>query len=220
MKIREMFSEPDLQRIKDAVAKAEDNISGEIVPVMVERSGRYVSANYKGAILSASFAFVLMIVFDRYVFSNASNALFYDPVFLFVVVAAAGLIGGIVPSFSDPLKRILAGRTNLDTAAKHRAENAFLEEEVFNTRQRTGIMIFISFFEHEVIVMADKGISNVVDKSKWDEIVSELITCIREDKVVDGLERTIGRCGAILLEKGFTKSEDDTNELRDDLRLQ
>jgi putative membrane protein len=220
MKIREMFSEPDLQRIKDAVAKAEGNISGEIVPVMVERSGRYLSANYKGAILAASFAFVAMIILDRYVFSSSSNALFYDPVFIFLIVAAAGFAGGLIPSFSDPLKRFLAGRTNLDAVAKQRAENAFLEEEVFNTRQRTGIMIFISFFEHEVIVMADKGISSVVDKSRWDEIVSDLIGNIRQGDVVNGLEKAIARCGAILFEKGFNKSEDDTNELRDDLRLQ
>ena len=220
MKIRDMFSEPDLQRIKDAVAKAEGNISGEIVPVMVERSGRYVSANYKGAILCASFAFVVMIVFDRYVFTGAGNALFYDPVFIFFIVAVAGIAGGVIPSFSHPLKRLLAGRTHLDLSSQQRAQNAFLEEEVFNTRQRTGIMIFISFFEHEVIVMADKGISSVVDKARWDEIVSDLIAHIREEKVVEGLEKAIARCGAILLEKGFTKSEDDTNELRDDLRLE
>ena len=220
MKIREMFSEPDLQRIKDAVAKAEGNISGEIVPVMVERSGRHVSAHYKSAIICAMLAFVAMIVLDRYVFSSASNALFYDPVFIFMVVTIAGLIGGVIPRFSEPLKRLLAGRANLDTASRQRAENAFLEEEVFNTRQRTGIMIFISFFEHEVIVMADKGISSVVDKSRWDEIVADLISHIKQEKVVDGIEKAVARCGAILLEKGFKKSEDDTNELRDDLRLQ
>ncbi|HTF22236.1 MAG TPA: TPM domain-containing protein [Chryseolinea sp.] len=220
MKIREMFSAPDLQRIKDAVAKAEGNISGEIVPVMVERSGRYVSAHYMSAILGASFAFVAMIVFDRYVFSNASNALFYDPVFIFFVVTAAGFIGGVIPRFSDPLKRLLTGKTHLGVAAQQRAENAFLEEQVFNTRQRTGIMIFISFFEHKVIVMADKGISSVVDKSRWDEIVADLIGHIRQEKVVEGLEKAIARCGSILLEKGFKKSEDDTNELRDDLRLE
>lgn len=215
-----MFSEPDLQRIKDAVAKAEDKISGEIVPVMVERSGRYTSANYKGAILCGSFAFVMMIVLDRYVFSNASNALFYDPVFMFLVVAIAGFAGGLITSFFEPLKRLLAGRSHLDVNARQRAESAFLEEQVFNTRQRTGIMIFISFFEHKVIVMADKGINSVVDKALWDGIVSDLINHIRRDSMVEGLEKAIARCGAILLEKGFEKSEDDTNELRDDLRLE
>lgn len=220
MKIRDIFSEPDLQRIKQAVAKAEELISGEIVPVLIDRSGRYSSAHYKGAVLAASFAFVVMIALDRYVFSSGTHALFYDPVFLFFVVVAAGFAGALIPRFSEPLKRILAGRDHLDAQARHRAENAFLEEEVFNTRQRTGIMIFISFFEHEVIVMADKGINSVVDKSLWDEVVADLIDHIKKDNIVEGLERAIARCGNILLEKGFVKREDDTNELRDDLRMQ
>src|SRR4051794_13033172 len=131
MKIREMFSDTDLQRIKKAVAKAEEKISGEIVPVMVERSGRYTSANYKGAVLCGSFAFVMMIVFDRYVFSNASNALFYDPVFIFLVVAIAGFAGALITNFFEPMKRLLAGRSHLETNARQRAEGAFLEEEVF-----------------------------------------------------------------------------------------
>lgn len=215
-----MFSEQDLQRIKDAVQKAEQNISGEIVPVMVARSGRYASAHYKAAVLCASFAFVVMIVCDRYVFSSASNALFYDPVFIFFTVALAGFVGALVPRFSEPLKRLLAGQKTLDLAALRRAESAFLEEEVFNTRQRTGIMIFISFFEHDVIVMADKGINSVVDKSQWDEIVADLIAHFREERVIDGLEKAIAKCGDVLLNKGFRKSEDDINELPDNLRIQ
>ena len=215
-----MFSEDDLQRIKRAVAKAEEKISGEIVPVMVEQSGHYTSANYKGAVLCSCFTFVVLIVLDRYVFSNASNALFYDPIFIFVAVAVAGLAGGLTTHFVDLFKRLLAGKFHLESNAQQRAERAFLEEQVFNTRQRTGIMIFISFFEHQVIVMADTGIDRVVDKARWDEIVADLISHIRKEKVVDGLEHAIARCGSILLEKGFEKSVDDTNELRDDLRLQ
>ena len=80
-------------------------------------------------------------------------------------------------------------------------------------------MIFISFFEHEVIVMADRGINKVVDQKQWDKIVAELIHHIRGGQIVEGLEAAIRRCGEILLEKGFHKTEDDVNELGDDLRI-
>ena len=108
----------------------------------------------------------------------------------------------------------------MDRATYQRAETSFLQEQVFNTRQRTGIMIFVSFFEHEVIVMADKGISSVVDQKEWDKMVKNLTEHIRDNKVVEGLEIAIKRCGEILLEKGFHKSADDENELRDDLRVE
>lgn len=224
MNIKEKFSDSDLQRIKDAVSRAESKISGEIVPVIVERSGRYGITNYKGALVGSSFAFIIVILVDRYFFTEASNSvfnntLFYDPVFIFIFVVLGGLTGALVPSLIEVTKRLLISQHSLDSATRQRAESAFLEEQIFNTRQRTGIMIFISFFERKVMVVADKGISKVVDQKQWDSIVSDMITNIRNGRIVEGLENAILKCGEILLEKGFVKTEDDINELRDDLRI-
>ena len=219
MKIKKMFSEQDLQRINAAVRDAEEKISGEVVPVIVDRSGTYTIANYKAAIIAAALAFVFMIVLDRYIITSDGNTIYYDPFFIFIIVAAAGIIGGLLTHFVDPLKRMFISRQYLDLMTRQVAETAFLEEEVFNTRQRTGIMIFISFFEHEVVVMADKGINQVVEQKEWDSLVALLISGIKEGRVVEGLERAIKRCGEILLEKGFHKTDDDINELGDDLRF-
>jgi len=219
MNIKKRFNDSDLQRIKDAVKLAEEKISGEIVPVIVERSGRYLIANYKGCLIGASLAFMTMIVLDRYVITDASNTLFYDPVFIFFMVILGGVVGALIPHFSESARRLLLSQVYMDQTTRQRAENAFLEEEVFNTRQRTGIMIFISFFEHEVMVMADRGISKVVEQKQWDMIVADLVAQIRAGHDIEGLEAGIRRCGDLLLEKGFKKSDDDINELSDDLRV-
>jgi putative membrane protein len=219
MNLKQRFSENDLQRIKSAVKEAERKISGEIVPVIVEKSGYYSIANYKGSLIIATLTFMVMIALDRYVIHDASATLYYDPVFILFVVLLGGVVGAVIPNFFDPLTRMLVSQSHLDHATRQRAENAFLQEEVFNTRHRTGIMIFISFFEREVIVMADRGISKVVDQKQWDKIVADLITQIRMGKIVDGLEGAIKRCGEILHEKGFNVTDDDVNELRDDLRI-
>lgn len=219
MKLRQTFSEADLQRIKGAVKEAENKISGEIVPVIVENSGQYGTATYKGGVILALISFALMIVVDRYLITDASNTLYYDPVFIFFVVVLSGILGSLLVSVWVPLRRLLISQKQMDECTRQRAENAFLEEEVFATRHRTGIMIFISFFEHEVIVMADRGISKVVDQREWDKIVGDLVGQIRQGRIIDGIEAGIKRCGEILLEKGFHKTPDDVNELRDDLRI-
>ena len=153
---------------------------------------------------------------DRYVPLLAIS----DPLFIFLSTILAGLLGAIAVHTVDPLKRVMLSQTHLDQATRKRAENAFLEEEVFNTRHRTGIMIFVSFFEREVMVMADRGISKVVEQKEWDKMVRDIIEKIRMGKVTDGIEAAILRCGEILLEKGFHKTPDDINELRDDLRIE
>jgi putative membrane protein len=216
MSIQSRFSQQDLERIKAAVRTAEDKISGEIVPVFVERSGTYSIAVYRGFLLLAGLAFLAIIVFDRYIPALA----IYDPLLIFLSITLAGFIGAGATSFIEPLKRLLMSQSHMDKVTRQRAENAFLQEEVFNTRHRTGIMLFISFFEHEVIVMADRGISKVVEQKEWDKMVRAITENVRLGKVTEGIEAAILRCGEILLEKGFLKTVDDVNELRDDLRIE
>ncbi len=219
MNLKQKFTEEDLQRIKAAVKEAEHNISGEIVPVIVEKSGMYTIANYKASLISATFFFILMIILDRYIIEDATNTLYYDPIFIFTVVIIGAALGALLTNLFDAIRRSLISRKYMDECCRQNAENAFLEEEIFNTRHRTGIMIFISFFEHKVIVMADRGISKVVEQKEWDKIVAELVNHIRSEKIIEGVEAGIKRCGEILLEKGFHKTADDINELRDDLRI-
>lgn len=216
MSLKNRFSEKDLERIKAAVKEAESKISGEIVPVFVEKSGYYTIANYRGAMILASFTFALIVISDRYV----PTLSVYDPLLIFILVFAAGALGSILTHYILPLKFWLLSQFHLDQSTRKRAETAFLEEEVFNTRHRTGIMIFVSFFEHEVMVMADRGISKVVGQKEWDKIVGSIIEHIHKGKVADGMVMAIHRCAEVLLENGFTRTKDDVNELRDDLRLE
>jgi putative membrane protein len=182
----------------------------------VEQSGFYTTAQYRGALGAALITFIGIIVYDKLVPTWGV----FDPIYIFSIVVLGCVAGAVLPQFIMPLKRFLVGQKLFDRATRSKAENAFLEEEVFNTRHRTGIMIFISFFEREVIVMADRGINKVVDQKEWDNVVRLIINGIAKGKLVDGLEKAIARCGEILLEKGFTITPDDVNELRDDLRIE
>ena len=220
MSIQKRFTDQDFERIKAAVKEAESKISGEIVPVFVERSGFYTIANYRSAMIVASLIFLLIILLDRYVPSLTAYEPVYDPLFIFLAVAVGGILGAAFPHFIQPARRWFINQKHLDEATRKKAENAFLQEEVFNTRHRTGIMIFVSFFEREVIVMADRGISKVVDQKEWDKMVRGIVENIRKGKITDGIEAAIKRCGEVLLEKGFRQEPDDVNELRDDLRIQ
>ena len=216
MSLHKRFSDEDLKRIKTAVQQAESKISGEIVPFIVEKSDAYTIASYRAAVLSAAIFFLSIIFIDRYLPEYAV----YDPIFIFLLVLAGGILGAWLTAKAGALQRIFISQEHFDRVTKQKAEAAFLQEEVFNTKQRTGILIFISFFEHEVIVMADKGISKVVEQKEWDSMVKALIDKIKAGDTIGGLETCIARCGQILLEKEFTITADDTNELKDDLRIQ
>lgn len=208
------INEADLDRIKGAVRQAEEGSSGEIVPVIVPKSGFYSIANYAGCIVAASSTFFLLAIVDRFRPELAID----DPLMLFMMVMVMGVIGSIIPNVSDALKRLLVTQSHMESATRQRATSAFLEQEVFNTRHRTGILIFVSVFEQEVIIMVDRGIGKVVEQKVWDTLVRDLTAKIRSGKLVEGLEFSIKRCGEILKERGFTEIRGAGNELHDDLR--
>ncbi|ELR71394.1 Hypothetical protein C900_02735 [Fulvivirga imtechensis AK7] len=209
------ISENDLVRIRETVKRAENQISGEIMPVLVRQSHHYPAVKWKSGSLLALVAFVAIVVIDRWFPQIAV----YDPLYYFLIVSCSGILGAMLPLWFPSLKRFLVTEAEQKHAARQKAETVFLEEEVFNTAHRTGIMIFVSFLEHEVIVMADSGISSKVNQKEWDSITNNLIDHIKAERLIDGIEEAVTQCGQLLLEKGFSKKADDKNELSDHLRI-
>ena len=114
MSLRKTFTDQELARIKAAVRKAEENISGEIVPVMVSKSGYYTIANYKGSLWASFIVFTLIVTIDRFVPSLAV----YDPLLILVLVLLAGVVGGVAPNFSNDIRRMLVSQRHMDHATR------------------------------------------------------------------------------------------------------
>jgi putative membrane protein len=100
-----------------------------------------------------------------------------------------------------------------------RAAMAFLEEEVFVTRERTGILVFLSLFERRVCILGDKGINEQVQKEEWDEIVQIIVSAMKNEAPADGMIEAVWKCGQLLERRGVEIRPDDSNELGDTLRI-
>jgi putative membrane protein len=101
----------------------------------------------------------------------------------------------------------------------HRAMRAFVEEEVFKTVDRTGILLFVSMLEHRIEVIGDEGINRKVTVEDWAGVVAEIRKGILEGRLADGIVRAIDLCGGLLDRKGVDIQPGDTNELSDDIRF-
>lgn len=214
MRLKKRFSENDLQRIQSAVEAAEEKISGEIVPIFVEQSASYIASYYKAALLGACLACGLLVSIAHFFPLYAIT----EPYLLYLYTILGGTLGAALAKFNKSVRRFLIGHKKLTWATLRRAESAFLAEEVFETRLRTGILIFVSFFERKIIILADKGINSVVEPEVWQGLVQHLSIHFKNNCITDGIISTIEQCGGLLLEKGFIITPDDTNELKDNLR--
>ena len=100
-----------------------------------------------------------------------------------------------------------------------RAEAAFLEEEIFATRDRTGILVFLAVFEHRAVILADEGIHRAVPTGEWPELMDDLVSGIRAGRAPAALAEVIGRCGELLEKYEVDRRPDDEDELADAPRI-
>jgi putative membrane protein len=181
------FNEEARARIEALVREAETRSTGQIVPVVVEKSSGYPEARYRGALLGAALATILVLAL-RLPLTLAELPL---------IQLAAGVLGALVALW-DPLERILAGRVELELAARERAVRAFHEHGLHRTADGTGVLVFASLFEHRAIVLGDHGINEKMGEAEWQRAVAVLVAGMRRGDPSAGFCEAIALCSAKL----------------------
>jgi putative membrane protein len=212
------FSPSDVEAVRRAVAVAEAESAGEIVPYVVAASDPYPGAAWKGAALGAmAAAFVAWAVHQ---WGGLWGARGGGELFFWMVLppAAGGALGLLAVQLAPPLRRWLAGSHLMAARTHQRAAAAFVEQAVFETAGRTGILLFLSLFERRVVVLADRGIHARVEDGEWDALVARIVAGIRRGDPGTALAAAIEDCGDLLVRHGLPRPAGRSNELRDDLR--
>lgn len=207
----------DEDRVRQAVSDAEQRTAGEIVPYVVPRSDDYDVAIWRGASACAVFGLGLVLLFVQF-YEGWGFGWVYTSWGAVLIAVLAGTLGAAVTALVQPLRRALAGSDLLDRTVHHRAMRAFVEEEVFGTRGRTGILLFVSLLEHRIEVIGDAGINQQVDSDDWVDVVERIRTGIKNGTLTEGLIEAIGMCGDLLEQSGVAARADDENELSDRVR--
>lgn len=208
------FSQADLDAVQAAVREAEERTSGEIVPYVVEQSDDYPTAAWKGAALGA--LLFPMAALALYRWSSLWGLHLGYWIALPAPLGAA--VGYLLSDWLPPVRRWMAGEPVLESRARRRAAVAFVDQEVFKTRDRTGILLFLSLFERRVVLLADAGIHQKVEAGKWDEITRRLAEGIRQGRPGPALVEAVRACGEVLEQHGVERRHDDTDELANELR--
>lgn len=209
------FSDKEKEQIKEAVAELEKVSSGELVTYFAAKSSNYDSAKWSNALLFMASATFMLTIMSYMWWLPGSIGTFETSGFILLCGVLGYMLAGLMPGY----RLFIVGNETAHEKVKLRAIQAFLSEEVFLTRDRTGILFYISELEKEVIVLGDSGINAKVNQKDWDNVVNQIIEGIKKKNVTDGLVKAIHTCKDLLLENGFHVRPDDTNELKDDIRI-
>lgn len=212
---RRFFSEADLGAVSEAAREAELRTSGEIIPYVVGACDDYDEAGWKAAVFGALAGAVGGFA-AHYIGGFWGGSTVQWVVGPALVIALGGfLLCRWVPA----VRRSFVRDEILDLRARRRAATAFLDEEVFSTRDRTGVLIFVAIFERRVVVLGDAGINAAVPEGAWERVVEDMVAGIRRGEPARALVDAIVECGRLLEEHRVEIRTDDTDELPNELRL-
>ena len=196
-----MFSKTEAERVAAVVSEVEQSTAGEIVVAEVPSSDDYGEVRLFSAIMVGLLA-------------AAGTHLSWPALPVGAVLAiqfGAGMLAWLTTGLSFVL-RIMLPRGRAALAVGRAAELAFLEHGVFATRDRTGVLIFLSELEHRVVILGDKGIHARLQNPGWSELVTSLIAAIKQGRTTDGVCAVIRKLGETLA-RDAPVLPDDTNEL-------
>lgn len=185
-----LLSPSDLAAIQAAVREAEARTSGEIYCVVADDSSDYFETPLAWAAGVALLGPALLLLVGVHPgvpdFGGGWTAA--------QVTAAAGaaaretLMGAIVLQLVlfvatalvvslGPVRRLLTPRGLKRERVRREAQAQFLGKNLHATRERTGVLIYVSLWEHMAELIADEGIAGQVEPQVWDRATRLFMAC-------------------------------------------
>jgi len=218
----------ELDAIEAAVRKAEAATTGEIYCIVTEESAHYSEIVVAWATVVALLGPAVLLLAGVHVtipdlFSTWSAS---DVGAAIETAVRRALIGAIVTQgvlfvltgavVSIPaVRRLLTPKGLKRLRVQRRAAEQFIAKNLHATRERTGVLIFVSLGERMAELIADDGIADHVDQHVWDKAMAALTDGLRHGRVEAGFEAAVGLCGEVLAAKFPAHAGDNPNELPD-----
>jgi len=96
------------------------------------------------------------------------------------------------------------------------AAKRFAELNMGKTALKNGVLIFLAVDDHKFAIIGDSGINNKVPENFWEETKTIMLDLFKKGQFADGLIAGVERAG-LQLKTFFPRSDDDINELPDDI---
>jgi putative membrane protein len=180
------FTKEDHEAVSAAIREAEKRTCGQIICVLAASSSDYAYVPISWATLLALLVPWPLIEFTQWSVQR-----------IFLLQLVVFILAGFIFSWM-PVRLALVPRAVRRARAHRAALEQFVIRHVTHTRNRCGILIFVSMAEHYARVIADEGIAQKVSNAEWQAAIDVLIGHIRDGRIAAGFVAATQRCGAVL----------------------
>lgn len=196
----------DQAQIEAAIHAVESRTRAELVAVVAERSDdyRYVIIAWAAVIgLALPFPWSLGLLTGPW---SIPPGMWVHGISLgaFLAILALGQL--------DPIRRLLTPKSLMRRRARRFARAQFYAQRVRMTRDRAGVLLFISAFEHHVEIIADDNAAKAVTDEQWNHAVEAFVATLHASGPADAMSAAIAILDKTLSE-ALPGGGADANEL-------
>lgn len=183
-----------------AIEAIESASAVEVVVALRRQSAPYRHANAAVSVVVA-FCSLAAMLFSAHPFRLTS---------ILIDTFIAALLSAALVELLPGVKRALTPQALRHAAITRAARATFVERGVHATRERSGLLVYISWLEQEVALVADLGLSRALPAGHLEQAQTALTAAMRDGgaAVAHALERT-----AASLAAAMPRNSNDINEL-------
>jgi putative membrane protein len=206
-------------QIDDAIKNVEKKTSGEIAVAIAPESDSYSFYELFFGVIVGAVTFTTFILLSNQLIPVLEKQFWEMPKWFFAVFS------GMISFFVIALVFILTNIPFIDRkiiplsvkneAVETMAESAFFRAGINKTKEASGILIYISYLEQKVRILADFGIASKIEVSVWNQIAKNLADNLKTN-AIEAICEAVKECGKVL-EENFPAKDENPDEISNEL---
>lgn len=191
-----ILSPTELDRVQARIAQLETHTDAEVVCAVATESGRYDRAE---SMCGLTAALVALISIEKFLGMGAweqSSGLSLGAQTLTIVLGFTA--GTILASYWHGLRRLFTGTREIDAEVARSVNQVFSQRGIGETRQRGGVLIYLSLFERRVEIRCDRALVSALPPATLGAIRDAVLTQMKAGDLAAGLIAGLDQAEAAL----------------------
>jgi putative membrane protein len=194
--MKHALNDQERAHLDKRIAEAERRTGAQIVLAVIERSDSYPELPWKAFALGVSIAGFAAVMLDMLCPEWTAT---FGSLLAVTIALTAGAACALLCVFVPWFGRLFLSAHRAEAEVRQHAQSLFLTRELFSTHQRTGVLLLISLFEQQVVMLPDTGLHSLLSQDAMQKIIAGMRGALASRRFARALEE-----GLNALEKALT----------------
>ena len=210
--MKQILTDNDRTLLDRRIAEVEKQTGAQVVLASIARSDSYVEIPWKAFAIGASVTSLVTLCLDLFVLGWLTERLILFSVGL---ILAAGIMSVLLTMLIPGYARLFLSHQRKETETMQYAESLFLSRELFSTEYRRGILLLVSQFERQVVILPDSGVRDLLGREVMTGIIADMTLHLRRNELRQALESGLDGIRTALgsPQPGWTGKDELANEI-------